>query len=313
MAFFWFWYTTHHYYSTAPFHKIIQNGRGHVFCVCFDFSRPFFSLQLQNQVRIHKEPSKKGAMVEGSLKGTQSAQRALQGGQRPRRFQLLERTGFLQMQDTFFFTKSKHKMELGAIHLQADSEAEADSIGLRPVYRPEIFPRKNRPINWPEANSGASLEADCLRPIQRPVQRPIHDRPVQKPIHVRPVQKPIHQRPIHRKPIHGQTHRHCFQNDKDTSRVDVTLPFLETPIRQKILKNWYSEQILRTLWLPSSSGTPPKIELTFFGRKAQLEGSFMYCETAKVCRLTSMFKYYRNEPPSRLWGALNLSKVLLCF
>ena len=39
-------------WSTAPFHKIILNGRGHVFCVCFDFSRPFFSLRLQNQVCI---------------------------------------------------------------------------------------------------------------------------------------------------------------------------------------------------------------------------------------------------------------------
>ena len=28
------------------FHKTILNGRGHVFCVCFDFSRLFFSLRL---------------------------------------------------------------------------------------------------------------------------------------------------------------------------------------------------------------------------------------------------------------------------
>ena len=62
---------------------------------------------------------------------------------------------------------------LGAIHLQADSEAEADSTGLRPVNWPEIFPGKNWPINWPEADLEASSEADCLRPIRRPVQKPI--------------------------------------------------------------------------------------------------------------------------------------------
>ena len=49
-----------HVMITAPFHKIILNGRGHVFCVCFDFSRPFFSLRLQNQVRIINHQVKRG-------------------------------------------------------------------------------------------------------------------------------------------------------------------------------------------------------------------------------------------------------------
>ena len=67
-----------------------------------------------------------------------------------------------------------------AIHLQASSEAEADSTGTRPINWPDFFPGKNRPINWPEADLEASSEADCLRPIWRPVQKPIHERPVQR-------------------------------------------------------------------------------------------------------------------------------------
>ena len=78
------------------------------------------------------------------------------------------------------FSRNKHE---GPIHLQADSAFEASSTGLRPVNWPDFFPGKNRPINWPEADWEASSEADCLRPIRRPVQEPIHDRPVQKPIH----------------------------------------------------------------------------------------------------------------------------------
>ena len=30
----------------------------------------------------------------------------------------------------------------------------------------------------------------------------------------------------------------------------------------------------------------------------------MYCETAKVLRVISMFKYYRKDPPLRLCGVL---------
>ena len=72
---------------------------------------------------------------------------------------------------------------IGPIHLQADSAFEASSTGLRPVNWPDFSPGKNRPINWPEADWEASSEADCLRPIWRPFQEPIHDRPVQKVIH----------------------------------------------------------------------------------------------------------------------------------
>ena len=39
--------------NTLRFHKIILNGRGHVFCVCFDFSRPFFSLLLFHNPIVH--------------------------------------------------------------------------------------------------------------------------------------------------------------------------------------------------------------------------------------------------------------------
>ena len=58
-------------------------------------------------------------------------------------------------------------MLIGPIHLQASSEAEADSTGLRLVNWPDFFPGENRPINWPGANS----EADCPKPIGRPVQK----------------------------------------------------------------------------------------------------------------------------------------------
>ena len=68
----------------------------------------------------------------------------------------------------------------GAIHLQASSEAEADSTCTRPINWPDFFPGKNRPINWPEADLESSSEADCLRPIWRPVQKPINERPVQR-------------------------------------------------------------------------------------------------------------------------------------
>ena len=43
---------------TLRFHKIILNGRGHVFCVCFDFSRPFFSLRLFHNPAVHNHNPK---------------------------------------------------------------------------------------------------------------------------------------------------------------------------------------------------------------------------------------------------------------
>ena len=43
---------------------------------------------------------------------------------------------------------------------------------------------------------------------------------------------------------------------------------LETRNGQKIPKNWYSEQILRTIWLPSSSGTRKNLSLLFLAKKA---------------------------------------------
>ena len=43
---------------------------------------------------------------------------------------------------------------------------------------------------------------------------------------------------------------------------------IETQIGQKILKIYDSEQILRTIWLPSSSGTQKNLSLLFFGKKA---------------------------------------------
>ena len=62
---------------------------------------------------------------------------------------------------------------IGAIHLQASSEAETDSTSLRPVNWPDFFLCENRPKDWPEADWEASSEAHCLRPIGRPVQKPI--------------------------------------------------------------------------------------------------------------------------------------------
>ena len=43
---------------TLRFYKIILNGRGHVFCVCFDFSRPFFSLLLFHNPAVHNHNPK---------------------------------------------------------------------------------------------------------------------------------------------------------------------------------------------------------------------------------------------------------------
>ena len=79
---------------------------------------------------------------------------------------------------------------------------------------------------------------------------------------------------------------------------------LENQIGRKILKILDSDLILRTIWLPSSSGTQKNLSFLFFGIKAQLKGCFMYCETAKVRRVASMFKYYRKAPPLRLCGVL---------
>ena len=72
------------------------------------------------------------------------------------------------MKNVFFLQQDN-----GPIHLQASSEAEADSTGLRPVNWPDFFPGENRPINWPGADWEASSQANCLRPIGRPVQKPI--------------------------------------------------------------------------------------------------------------------------------------------
>ena len=44
--------------ATLRFHKIILNGRGHVFCVCFDFSRPFFSLRLFHNPAVNNHNPK---------------------------------------------------------------------------------------------------------------------------------------------------------------------------------------------------------------------------------------------------------------
>ena len=44
--------------TTLRFHKIILNGRGHVFCVCFDFSRPFFTLWLFHNPAVHNHNPK---------------------------------------------------------------------------------------------------------------------------------------------------------------------------------------------------------------------------------------------------------------
>ena len=79
---------------------------------------------------------------------------------------------------------------------------------------------------------------------------------------------------------------------------------LETQIGRKILKILDSDLILRTIWLPNSSGTQKNLSFLFFGIKAQLKGCFMYCKTAKLRRVASMFKYYRKDPPSRLCGVL---------
>ena len=51
-------------------------------------------------------------------------------------------------------------MLIGPIHLQASSEAEADSTGLRLVNWPDFFPGENRQINWHEADWEASSDAD---------------------------------------------------------------------------------------------------------------------------------------------------------
>ena len=74
---------------------------------------------------------------------------------------------------------------------------------------------------------------------------------------------------------------------------------LETQICQKIMKIWYSKQILRTIWLPSSFGTQKKFELPFFGRKAQLEGVFMYCESARLS-VTHETSNWATELPSQI-------------
>ena len=51
--------------GTLRFHKIILNGRGHVLCVCFDFSRPFFSLLLFHNPAVHNHNQKILVWQEG--------------------------------------------------------------------------------------------------------------------------------------------------------------------------------------------------------------------------------------------------------
>ena len=61
---------------------------------------------------------------------------------------------------------------------------------------------------------------------------------------------------------------------------------LETQNRQKILKIWDSEYILRTIWLPSLYGTQKNLSLLFFVIKALLKGCFVTGKTPK----------FNNEP-----------------
>ena len=70
------------------------------------------------------------------------------------------------------------------------------------------------------------------------------------------------------------------------------------------MKIWYSEQILRAIWLARSSGTQKNFQLTFLGKNAYFTVHKPTFKKARLWKGGGMFKFHRNKPPSRLCRVL---------